>query len=83
VRHAARPMPLIFRGRRLLSGRLSMQLLHAVGILRRHRGMKVKYGLEGLVDGHADNGKSSMAFATLIVRRFDDVIFESGATLGQ
>jgi hypothetical protein len=54
-----------------------------VGILRRHRGMKVKYGLEGLVDGHADNGKSSMAFATLIVRRFDDVIFESGATLGQ
>jgi hypothetical protein len=61
-----------------------MQLLHAVGILRRHRGMKVKYGLlEGLVDGHADNGKSSMAFATLIVRRFDDVIFESSATLGQ
>jgi len=60
-----------------------MQLLHAVGILRRNRGMKVKYGWRRMVDSHADNGESSMAFATLIVRRFDDVILESGATFGQ
>jgi hypothetical protein len=45
--------------------------------------MKVKYGWRRMVDSHADNGESSMAFATLIVRRFDDVILESGATLGQ